>query len=73
MYIPCAKARIPKEGIFQMKLLIALPCFNEAEKIQQVLRSIPTSYEGIDFVRLLVVMTAAGTIPPAWLTKPAPR
>ena len=55
MYIPCAKARIPKEGIFQMKLLIALPCFNEAEKIQQVLRSIPTSYEGIDFVRLLVV------------------
>ncbi|MBQ7886114.1 MAG: glycosyltransferase family 2 protein [Clostridia bacterium] len=38
-----------------MKLLIALPCFNEAEKIQEVLRSIPRSYEGIDFVRLLVV------------------
>ncbi len=38
-----------------MKLLIALPCYNEAEKIQEVLRSIPRSYEGVDFVRLLVV------------------
>lgn len=38
-----------------MKLLIALPCYNEAEKIQEVLRSIPTSYKGIDTVRLLVV------------------
>jgi len=38
-----------------MKLLIALPCFNEAEKIQEVLASIPRSYEGVDFVRLLVV------------------
>ena len=38
-----------------MKLLIALPCFNEAEKIAQVLTSIPRTYEGFDFVRLLVV------------------
>lgn len=38
-----------------MKLLIALPCYNEAEKIQQVLGSIPTHFEGVDFVRLLVV------------------
>ncbi len=38
-----------------MKLLIALPCYNEAEKIGQVLRSIPVAYEGVDFVRLLVV------------------
>lgn len=38
-----------------MKLLIALPCYNEAEHIQQVLRSIPTQYEGVDQVRLLVV------------------
>ena len=38
-----------------MKLLIAFPCFNEAEKIGEVLASIPKSYDGIDFVRLLVV------------------
>lgn len=38
-----------------MKLLIALPCFNEAEKIGEVLASIPKSYQGFDFVRLLVV------------------
>ena len=38
-----------------MKLLIALPCYNEAEKIGDVLASIPKTYEGIDFVRLLVV------------------
>lgn len=38
-----------------MRMLIALPCYNEAEKIGEVLRSIPTTYEGIDFVRLLVV------------------
>lgn len=38
-----------------MKLLIALPCYNEAEKIQEVLASIPRSYEGIGTVRLLVV------------------
>ncbi len=38
-----------------MKLLIALPCFNEAEKIGEVLASIPQAYDGIDFVRLLVV------------------
>ncbi len=38
-----------------MKLLIALPCYNEAEKIGQVLASIPLAYDRIDFVRLLVV------------------
>ncbi|NLV57818.1 MAG: glycosyltransferase family 2 protein [Clostridiales bacterium] len=38
-----------------MKLLIALPCFNEGEKIAQVIRSIPTAYEGVSFVRVLVV------------------
>lgn len=38
-----------------MKLLIALPCYNEAEKIQEVLASIPRCYEGIDFVRLTAV------------------
>jgi len=38
-----------------MKLLIALPCYNESEKIGEVLASIPRAYEGIDFVRLLVV------------------
>lgn len=38
-----------------MKLLIALPCYNESEKIQEVLESIPREYEGVDQVRLLVV------------------
>lgn len=38
-----------------MKLLVALPCFNEGEKIQEVIRSIPRSYEGISQVRILVV------------------
>lgn len=43
-----------------MKLLIALPCFNEGEKITQVLDSIPTAYEGISSVRLLVVDDGSG-------------
>ncbi|MEF9878552.1 MAG: glycosyltransferase family 2 protein [Clostridia bacterium] len=38
-----------------MKLLIALPCYNEAEKIQEVIRAIPTQYERVDAVRVLVV------------------
>lgn len=38
-----------------MKLLIALPCYNEAEKIEEVIASIPTTYEGVDQVRILVV------------------
>ena len=38
-----------------MKLLIALPCYNEAEKIATVLRSIPTAFTGIAEHRLLVV------------------
>lgn len=38
-----------------MKLLIALPCFNEAEKIAQVLASIPETFAGVDERRLLVV------------------
>ncbi len=38
-----------------MKLLIALPCYNEAEKIAEVLRSIPETFAGVDERRLLVV------------------
>ena len=38
-----------------MKLLIALPCYNEAEKIQSVLESIPHTFAGIDEHRLLVI------------------
>lgn len=38
-----------------MKLLIALPCFNESEKIASVLHSIPTAFTGITEHRLLVV------------------
>lgn len=38
-----------------MKLLIALPCYNESEKIREVLESIPREYERVDQVRLLVV------------------
>ncbi len=38
-----------------MKLLVAVPCYNEAEKIQEVLRSIPSTFEGIETTRLLVV------------------
>ena len=38
-----------------MKLLIALPCYNEGEKLGEVLRSIPVTYEKIDQVRLLVI------------------
>jgi len=43
-----------------MKLLIALPCYNEEEKIGEVLRSIPTAYEGIEQVRVLVVDDGSG-------------
>lgn len=38
-----------------MKLLIALPCYNEAEKIAQILKSIPETYSGVEERRLLVV------------------
>lgn len=38
-----------------MKLLVALPCYNEAEKIQKVIQEIPSSFEGIDERRILVV------------------
>lgn len=38
-----------------MRLLVALPCYNEAEKIQEVIASIPRAYEGIDDTRILVI------------------
>ncbi len=38
-----------------MKLLVAIPCLNEAEKIGSVLATIPTSFEGISQVDRLVV------------------
>ena len=38
-----------------MKLLIALPCFNEAETIEDVLRALPHTLAGIDAIRALVV------------------
>ena len=38
-----------------MKLLVALPCYNEAEKIQKVIQESPSSFEGIDERRILVV------------------
>lgn len=38
-----------------MKLLIALPCFNEADHIASVLRSIPETFAGVDERRLLVI------------------
>ncbi|NCB06222.1 MAG: glycosyltransferase family 2 protein, partial [Clostridia bacterium] len=38
-----------------MKLLIALPCLNEAENLRPVLERIPKTCEGIDVVRTLVV------------------
>ncbi len=43
-----------------LKLLIALPCYNEGEKIQEVLESIPREYEHVDQVRLLVVDDGSG-------------
>ena len=38
-----------------MKLLIALPCYNEATTLADVIATIPTTYEGISEVRILVV------------------
>ena len=38
-----------------MKLLVALPCYNEAEKIQKVIQEIPSAFEGIAVRRILVV------------------
>ena len=38
-----------------MKLLVAIPCYNEAENLPGVLKSIPMEYPGISEVRLLVV------------------
>lgn len=37
------------------KLLIALPCYNEGEKLASVVASIPRTFAGVDFVRVLVV------------------
>ena len=38
-----------------MKLLIALPCYNEAGSIASVLEAIPKSFTGVEEVRLLVI------------------
>ena len=38
-----------------MKLLIALPCYNEAKTIAGVLETIPKSFVGVDELRLLVI------------------
>jgi len=38
-----------------MKLLIALPCYNESQNIEKVLTGIPKSFAGVDEVRLLVI------------------
>ena len=38
-----------------MRLLIAIPCYNEAEKIASVLRSIPETFQGVNERSLLVV------------------
>lgn len=38
-----------------MKLLIAIPCYNEAEKIGEVVASVPPRFDGVDLTRILVV------------------
>lgn len=38
-----------------MKLLIALPCYNEAENIENVISSIPKKIAGLDGIEILVV------------------
>ncbi|MEI7731226.1 MAG: glycosyltransferase family 2 protein [Verrucomicrobiota bacterium] len=38
-----------------MKLIIQIPCLNEAETLPQVLRDLPTRIEGVDVIERLVV------------------
>lgn len=52
-----------------MKLLVALPCYNEAEKIQKVIQEIPSSFEGIDERRILVVDDGSADETAVWLTR----
>lgn len=38
-----------------MKLLVAIPCLNEANSIEKVIKSIPKKIKGIDVIEILVV------------------
>lgn len=38
-----------------MSLLVAIPCFNEAESIAGVIAGMPARVEGIDILTVLVV------------------
>ncbi len=43
-----------------MKLIIQIPCHNEAQVISQTIRSLPTSMEGFDSIEYLVVDDGSG-------------
>lgn len=38
-----------------MKLIVQIPCLNEARDIAQVIRSVPRAIDGVDRVEILVV------------------
>ena len=38
-----------------MKLIIQIPCFNEAEQLEETIGSLPKSIDGIDEIEVLVV------------------
>ncbi|MBN1356411.1 glycosyltransferase family 2 protein [bacterium] len=38
-----------------MKLIIQIPCFNEAETLPETIRALPDSIEGVDSIELLVI------------------
>jgi glycosyltransferase involved in cell wall biosynthesis len=42
-----------------MKLVIQIPCFNEADQLKQTVRDLPTSIPGVDEIEILVVDDAS--------------
>ena len=38
-----------------IKVIIQIPCFNEAKTLPSVLRDLPTAIQGVDFIEVLVI------------------
>lgn len=46
-----------------MKLIIQVPCYNEAQTLEIALNHLPKHIDGIDEIEYLIITTEAVTIP----------
>ena len=45
----------PNQENFDMKLIIQIPCYNEAETLPLVLEGMPTAIPGVDIIETLII------------------